>query len=518
MNILFITADQWRGECLSSLGHPHVRTPNLDTLAASGVSFKRHYAQTTPCGPSRASLYTGMYLQNHRSVLNGTPLDSRHTNLALETRKAGYEPTLFGYTDVSLDPRPFDHGDIVPGGYEGVLPGMTAKTLLTSDWQLWLEDLAVKGYELPQDCWGMFEPQAAYPGSTGKGKTFSPSRFKSEDSPTAFLVDQVMDYVSNSQNTSAKTPWFVHLSLYSPHPPFIVPEPFHAMYDAEDMPLPVRRTTPQEEAAQHPWLEYFMFNQRGKYYTYNADSRDNLSVSDLDLRQIKATYYGMMSEVDAQVGRLLNHLQRLECYDDTLIIFTSDHGEQLGDHWMFAKYGYHDQTFNTPLIIRDPSSAANSARGSVVKLFTESVDIMPTILNSIGLDIPDHCDGFSLLPFCRGIQPENWRQEYHAEFDLRSPYEIDEDIPLGLDMKKCTVNIICGERYKYVHFNGLPPLFFDRKNDPNEFHDLSNDPAYQGLVLEYAQKMLSWRMDHDDQALTHLHLENNGTVRNLRTR
>ena len=118
-------------------------------------------------------------------------------------------------------------------------------------------------------------------------------------------------------------------------------------------------------------------------------------------------------------------------------------------------------------------------------------------------------------PFCRGVQPKNWRQEFHAEFDLRSPYEIDEDIPLGLGMKQCVANIICGDRYKYVHFNGLPPLFFDRKNDPDEFHDRSGDPEYQGIILQWTQKLLNWRMDHDDPALTNLHLEDDGTVRKL---
>ena len=84
---------------LSSLGHPVVKTPHLDALAREGVLFRRHYAQCSPCGPARASLLTGLYMMNHRSVKNGTPLDSRHTNIALEVRKAGFEPTLFGYTD-----------------------------------------------------------------------------------------------------------------------------------------------------------------------------------------------------------------------------------------------------------------------------------------------------------------------------------------------------------------------------------------------------------------------------------
>jgi len=514
MNILLITADQWRGECLSSLGHPHVKTPNLDALAADGVSFKQHFGQATPCGPSRACLYTGMYMHNHRSLLNGTPLDARHTNVVLEARKCGYKPALFGYTDVSLDPRSSRSGYHSPGGYEGVLPGIDPVTLLTGNWEPWLADLKAKGYQVPDSVWGMFEPQSAVAGLEGKGKTFAPARFSAQDSSAAYLTDEVIKYLANHQ----KAPWFVHLSMYSPHPPFIAPEPFHEMYDAEKMPLPVRCSTPQEEAVQHPWLKYYLSNQRGKYYTYGADSRESLSISKHELRQIRATYFGMISEVDAQIGRLIKHLKQTGSYDNTLVIFTSDHGDYLGDHWMFAKYGYFDQSFHVPLIIRDPSSAANHSRGSVVNAFSESIDIMPTILEAISMDIPDQCNGHSVLPFCRGVQPKNWRQEYHAEFDLRSPYGIDEDIPLGLSMKQCMVNIICGKRYKYVHFNGLPPLFFDRENDPNEFHDLSGDPAYHVAMLEYAQKILNWRMDHDDSALTNLHLDDNGTVRRLLTR
>jgi arylsulfatase A-like enzyme len=103
-NVLLITVDQGRGDCLSCLGHPVVRTPNIDALAATGVTFSNHWANAAPCGPSRASLYTGMYLQNHRSVTNGTPLDDRFTNLALEARRAGYDPVLFGYTAAARTP------------------------------------------------------------------------------------------------------------------------------------------------------------------------------------------------------------------------------------------------------------------------------------------------------------------------------------------------------------------------------------------------------------------------------
>jgi arylsulfatase A-like enzyme len=123
-NVLFVTVDQWRGDCVGSLGHPVVRTPAFDALATGGVAFARHWAVTAPCGPSRASLHTGMYLQNHRSVGNGTPLDARFTNVALEARAAGYDPVLFGYTDATVDPRTVsDPDDPRLRSYEGVLPG-----------------------------------------------------------------------------------------------------------------------------------------------------------------------------------------------------------------------------------------------------------------------------------------------------------------------------------------------------------------------------------------------------------
>jgi arylsulfatase A-like enzyme len=185
---------------------------------------------------------------------------------------------------------------------------------------------------------------------------------------------------------------------------------------------------------------------------------------------------------------------------------------------MFAKYSYFDQAFHIPLIVRDPTPEARQARGSIVDAFTESIDVMPTIIESIGGEIPVQCDGRSLLPFCRGERPQGWRQEYHAEFDLRSSNRINENLPLGLGMKQCTANIIRGERYKYVHFTALPPLFFDLEEDPDEFHDLVADPAHQGRALEYAGKMLSWRMEHDDAALTDLHLTREGILRGLRSR
>lgn len=505
MNVLFITADQWRGECLSTTGHPIVKTPNLSALAADGLAFKHHYGQATPCGPSRVCLYTGMYMHNHRSLLNGTPLDARHSNIAMEARKAGYKPVLFGYTDVGLDPR---ENDIVDG-YEGVLVGMDAKCHLNSKRTPWLAYLEEKGYALAEKSQSVFSQKENCAEADSKGQTFRPSIFKAEDSPTAFLVGEAIDYIKSMQNK----PWFAHVSFFSPHPPFVAPEPYNAMFDADDMPLPVRRESWQEEAEQHPWMDYFLRNSSAAAgFTEQPETCARRDLPDSELLQIRATYYGLMAEVDAQIGRLIESLKQQGLYDDTFIIFTSDHGENMGDHYAHSKYTYFEETFHVPLIVRDPAAAADSTRGDIVEAFTESVDLMPTILDVIGVEVPQQCDGQSLLGFGRNEQDSKWRSEAHMEFDMRAAYDGDGPPPLGLKMNQCMVSIIRDDSYKYVHFTALPPVLFDLKADPDEFVNLADDPQYKGVMVEYAGKLLSWRMETDDRALTDMHIVSDGSV------
>ncbi len=511
MNVLFITADQWRGDCLSAIGHPCLKTPNLDGLAADGIMFKQHYAQATPCGPSRASLYTGMYLQNHRSVLNGTPLDARHTNVALEARKAGYDPVLFGYTDTSADPRVHPPADPALHTYGGVLPGMTP-IIKTGNYSFpWRADLKAKGYTQLEGLLEVYKPKDnGFKGDDdNRGLTYAPARFSVDDSLNAFLTNELIKHLS----VCGKQPWFAHLSLLSPHPPFVVPEPYHAMYDPAEVPDPIRGLSVEAEAAQHPYLDYLLYHQTGWGIRYGHDSKNNLKLTDLDMRQARATYYGMMSEVDFHLGRLFDYLKETGAYDNTLVVFTSDHGEQLGDHWQYAKYAYFDQSFHVPLIIRDPRSSADCTRGHYINQFTENIDITPTILDVLDTPIPHQCDGKSLLPFLQGKSPLSWREEAHWEFDFRLIIDAYGNNPLGLEPNQCAVNVIRGERYKYIHFTTLPSLLFDIQNDPGELNNLADDPDYLPIVLEYAQKLLNWRMNHDERALTHIQLTPDGVVK-----
>ena len=511
-NVLIVTADQWRGDCLSTLGHPVVKTPSLDALAAEGVLFRNHFAQCTPCGPSRASLLTGMYMMNHRSVRDGTPLDARFTNLALEAHRAGYAPGLIGYTDTSPDPRQHHPKDPALTGDAGVLPGFTqlvpGSEAGSAGTEPWLRHLAAKGYEVPAGAREIYKPVADYPGAAGRGPSYSPPIYRAEDSDTAFMIDQATAAIAREGGR----PWFLHLSLLRPHPPFIAPEPYNALYQPDEVPAFRRAASPEAEAQSHPYTAYM-----GRHH-WARESLDPATHprEDRAMRQLRATYYGLITEADHHLGRLFDFLKDNGAYDDTLIIFTSDHGEQLWDHWVLGKECHFDQSFHVPLIIRAPGRAADESRGRVVKAFTESVDIMPSVLDMLGCAIPLQCDGASLGPFLAGRDPEDWRMEAHWELDFRDVVHGTAQAELGIGLDDCALTVIRDGRYKYVHFAALPPLFFDLEHDPDERHNLAGDPGQAAPVLAYAQKMLSWRMAQAERTLTGIRLTPKGPIESPR--
>ena len=369
MNILIITADQWRGELLSCLGHPVVRTPNLDRLAAGGTLFSRCFAQSAPGSPARASLYTGMYLHNHRVVCNGSPLDRRHDNLALALRRGGLDPVLFGYTDTAPDPRGLDPKDPALFTYGGVLEGFRAEVHLNGkDLTAWLNHLRRKGYDLPGDPTEMCLPPDGLETANASGCGQLPARFGAADSISAFLTDRVIDYVARRQSE----PWAVHLSLLAPHTPWVAPAPYHARYDPKDIALPPRAPSIAEAARQHPWLAKQL--ERGYNFTWPAGAyRDMTRLTAAEIGEVTAVYYGLLSEVDDQIGRLLEALANSGQLEDTLIVFTSDHGTHLGDHWMFEKGGYFDQSYHIPLILSGPGAPGPDAPGrGILRNYTRS--------------------------------------------------------------------------------------------------------------------------------------------------
>ena len=498
MNILFITADQWRGECLSVLGHPFVETPNLDALAADGVLFRRHYAQAAPCAPSRSSLHTGMYMQSHRCVTNGSPLDDRFDNWARAVARAGYQASLFGYTDSAIDPRGLDPQDPRLLHYSEPLPGIAEYTPMADEVPVeWVEYLRKKGYPEADRPWTYYgRKQSGVDWGEG-GERVLPLAISAEDHETRYMTDRCIDWIRTQDQ-----PWITHLSLLRPHPPFCVPEPYCARLDPREMPPPLRRDNPDEEAAQHPLLDFFIHHSK-----YRAPDEIRQTQQDM------VNYFGLMREVDDNLGRLFKELKEGGHWDTTLIVFTTDHGEQMGDHWLMSKLGFFEQSYHIPLIVRDPRAEAAATRGTQIEEFTESVDIMPTMLDWLGLEVPSQCDGFSLLPaLVGGSLPRGWRDAAFWEYDFRNVRDDAIERHLGITLHQCGVSVLRDRQYKYVHFGALPPLFYDLREDPREFVNRAGDPAYRERMLEYAQKMLSLKMNHTDRGLSEIMLGEGGAV------
>jgi arylsulfatase A-like enzyme len=208
------------------LGHPVLRTPNMDQLANDGVLFLNHYAQATPCAPSRSSIHTGMYLHNHRCVKNGTPLEQRFTNWAQECRKYGYKPSLFGYTDSARDPRYLDSTDPRLMHYSEPLAGIDSHSNYEFDVpREWVRDLDRKGYSIPERLFDLYETKKTGVEWEEGGPVPLPLNLSKEDHESYFMVDQCMNWVAEQE-----AGWMPHLSLLRPHPPFVAPEPYNQMY------------------------------------------------------------------------------------------------------------------------------------------------------------------------------------------------------------------------------------------------------------------------------------------------
>ena len=486
-NVLLITADQWRGDCIGAVGHPTLKTPNIDALAAEGCLFRNHHAACAPCSPARASIYTGLYQFNHRVVQNGTPLDDRFDNVARAARRAGYDPTLFGYTDTAPDPRLLDGSDPALLTYEGILPGFTVRQALPEDdgpWLSWLADGGHRG----------LDPKTvhAVPQETGQRISLAPTIYSAEETQTAFLTEAFLRWLGEPK----AHPWFAHISFLRPHPPFVVPAPYNDLYDPADGPDFARAASADAEAAAHP-LVAAIHATRGMSMFVPGDTGLARDLSDADYRRLRAIYYGMISEVDAQIGWLLSGLADHGMTDSTLVILTSDHGEMMGDHWMIGKGGYHRQSYHVPLIIRSPSGA----HGMKVDRFTSATDLFPTLLDYWD-GAPRHVpDGRSLRPFIEGRDPPQWRDAAIFEYDFRNIRHALAGRVGTPEPHAYSLISRLTDRHQYVSFGGSESLLFDREADgsPTGGDDATlPDPS---LRLQQAEALLHVLQRHTDRTL-----------------
>jgi arylsulfatase A-like enzyme len=233
-----------------------------------------------------------------------------------------------------------------------------------------------------------------------------------------------------------------------------------------------------------------------------------VSEDERERRQLRATYYGAQREVDDGLAPLFEFLESSGLAQSTLVVLTSDHGEMGGDHWLLEKLGYWDESYHVPLIVMDPRPEADGGRGTVIEAVTESVDVLPTICEFLGADVPLQADGWSLASFLRGEPaPAHWRDTAHYEWNFADPVHKRAERVFGIPMSHCALAVGRGPRYKYVQFAAdtdvMPPLLFDLSEDPGQTCDLLAEGDDIGAAAwQGAQELLRWQMRSAERTLS----------------
>lgn len=432
-NILFITVDQMRGDCLSLLHHPAVETPNLDNLARQGVYFRKAYSATPSCVPARAAIFTGMGQRSHGRVGYEDKVPWRYSRtLPWELASNGYHTQCVGKMHV-YPPRNlcgFHHVVLHDGylyGRDKVETPVNFSWESTDDYVPWLRDKAGAYRDLTDlglDC--------------NASTVTRPWSLDESLHPTNWVVTQSIDFLRRRDTSK---PFFLWMSFVRPHPPLDPPAYYLNQYLHRELPDPPIGTWIQD--INEPSDDLNPILRKGK-------------IPSARRKRALAGYYATISHIDEQIGRFMTALTEYGVLNNTLIVFTSDHGDMMGDHDFYRKALPYEGSAKVPFIISDPGGTLGLGRSKSLDDVVELRDIMPTLLDAAGAQIPDTVDGASLLPICRGAQVEhrNYLHGEHAYGGLSNHYITDGH-----------------KKYIWYSQTGLEQLF-DLDRDPYETTNL----------------------------------------------
>src|ERR1700744_1611065 len=290
------------------------------------------------------------------------------------------------------------------------------------------------------------------------------------------MTRRAMDFITEAETDGR--PWCLHLSYIKPHWPYIAPQPYASMYSANEM-LPAIRSEKERDNA-HPVFAAYM------------DMRYSLNMSRDEARdKVIPTYMGLIKQIDDQMGVLMRFLEERGLTDTTMIVFTSDHGDYLGDHWMGGKDLFHEQSAKSPLIVIDPSASADATRGSTSDSLVEGIDLAPTFIDYFGGTPPDHIlEGRSLMPLLRG-ETTPWRNVVFSEYDSSMQ---DGRLQLNQPIEQCRLFMVFDGRWKYIHASGFRPMLYDLEGDPQEFADRGEDPSCADIIARLQQALFDWAL------------------------
>jgi arylsulfatase A-like enzyme len=490
VNILFIMYDQLRFDYLSCAGHPHLHTPNFDRVAARGVRFSNAYVQSPICGASRMCYYTGRYASSHGAQFNNYPLRVGEITLGDHLRANGMDCWLIGKTHMKADAAGMARLGLSPDSVIGARQAECGFDVWIRDDGLWAEGpdgfydekrspyneyLKQQGYEA-ENPWSVNANAGIEDGKIASGWIMAnadkPANIREEDSETPWLTTKTIEFMEQ-----AVSPWCAHISYIKPHWPYIVPAPYHAMYGPNH--VPAARRSAVERENPHPVFGAYMENRIAE-----AFQKDEVR------KKVIPAYMGLVKQCDDQLGRILDYLDETGQAEDTMIVLTSDHGDYLGDHWLGEKDLFHEQSVKVPMIIYDPSSQADSTRGTVNEALVQAIDLTATFIEVAGGEVPDHIvEGRSLLPLLHGKKVD-WREYAISEFDFGSTGAAEK---LNLSPRDARLFMVFDGRWKLMHSEGgFRPMLFDLETDPDEFHDLAKGNDHEEVIDRLYGYLADW--------------------------
>jgi len=457
MNILWIMADQMRADCAGFMGHPIVRTPNLDSLASRSVVFEQAFAQSPLCSPSRTCLFTGRYVHSHGVWWNGVTMPRKHILLPEILRQTGYHTGIIG--KLHFAPPQSSYGFNYKELHE---------ELLLDGTDLSAYDKFFKQQNLPAenpDRFTSYINRLSEVGLCHLDENIEETRWAA-DRACAFLQEQ------------AKTPFFLFTSFIRPHSPYNPLPRFADLYTDAEIPPP--------SFNKDEWC-HIPARVRA---TAESWGWDNLSLD--DFIEVRRHYYALCSQVDENIGRVLSCLEELKLTDSTIIVFTSDHGDFLGEHGLLYKEHLYDGSLHVPLIIYDPRRKKTGLRYSGL---IETIDIMPTLLEMINLRVPDQIQGKSLVPV---IDNPNLSHR-DTVFSEWTTHTVNKNVRSVLNSCICpSIKSVRTDQWKYIHYVGEPGEIYNIQNDPEERINLFNDPVGRIRRQKMEELILDWLIVTED--------------------
>ena len=483
-NILLITSDQQHWQTLG-VNNPRIRTPHLDALARDGAYFERAYCSNPVCSPSRSSIITGLYPAWHHCWTIGVKLPEDVPTVGDELRKAGYFTALVGKAHFqplasrpgseSLECHPTLRDLDFWRGFHGPWYGFERvevarnhadEHLSGQHYGVWLEEQGLKNWK------DYFMP---WPHDPAK-----PRRRHAWDLPERYHYNvwNSERAIANMERAVAEQrPFFLWASFMDPHPPYLVPEPWASMYRPQDMEpgrllpgeldrMPVHFRMTQERSPDFSaWKET-------QYANHGFES--HLIPEEL-LRRNMATYYGMISFMDAHIGRILAALERLGLAENTLVLFSTDHGHFLGQHGLTAKGAFHyEDLIRIPMLARWPGRIAPGTR---VAALQSQVDFAPTFLSAAGVPVPGLMQGVDQGPVWTGA-----RAAARRNLIVENRHQ-----PTALHLRTYV-----DERYKMTVYRDQPyGELFDLRDDPGERCNLWDDPTKAALKCEVLHRFVN---------------------------